>query len=179
MDCQKAKQLLHPYLDSALPYGEKEEFQSHMFMCSGCRAELLRLERVLLLIEDMGVVEAPTGFVGLTMKKVHREMRYQRYTAAVTYVGALVTLMIGITLVVTSSISFFQNLSLSEVFGEGLTAGGYALVDGVFVALSYVETNLLLGLCLAFISSTLFMVRLIGRLPNKNNALASRVFQHS
>ncbi len=179
MDCEKAKQLLHPYLDNVLPDGEKEEFQAHVFMCSGCRAELFRLERVLLLIEDLGVVEAPSGFAASTMKKVQREKRYQSYTGAATYLGSLITLMIGISLVVTSSISFFQNLSRSEIFDEGMTAGGYAFADGFFVALSYLETDLLLGLCLAFISSTLFIVRLMARLPNKSNVLASRVFQPS
>lgn len=179
MDCEKAKQLLHLYLDSVLPEGDKDEFQSHIFRCSGCRAGLLRLERVMLLIEDLGVVEAPRALARSTMKRVQNEQRRQRFGGAAAYLGSLITLLIGIFLVVTSSISFFQNLSSSEVFGEGFTAGGYAFVDGLFVALGYVEANLLLGLCLAFMSATVFIVRLMAQLPSKSGVPASRVLQLS
>ena len=178
MDCEKARQLLHHYLDNALSNGEREEFQSHVFVCSGCRADLLRLERVLLVVEDLGVVEAPKGFTDLAMDQVRREARSQRHVASVFYISSLLTLILGIVLIVDSSISFVQKLSNSDAFGEGLAEGGYAFVDGFFIALSYMETSLLIGLCLAFISSTIFLIRLIGRLPNQNIP-ASRTLQLS
>ncbi len=175
MDCEKAKQLLHPYLDGALSRGDNEEFQSHMFVCPGCRAELLRLERVLLLVEGFGVVEAPKMLAESTMDQVRREARSRRHLTSAYYAGSFLTLVLGIILVVDSAYSFMQNLSGADAFGQGLADGGYAFIDGFFIALGYMETSFLLGLCLAFVSSTMFLIRLISRLPARH-ILTPRAF---
>lgn len=167
MDCEKAKQLLHPYLDDYLSRVEKEGLQSHLFRCSECRLELLRMERALLIVEELGVAKAPRGFAESVMVEIRKEAGTQKRFGDLLYITSLASVFLSMAVVYRSGVSFFENIAGEGVLDLGLGDGGYTILDGLLTALSNLEAGLVLGLCLVFISSAFFVLRLLSLLPGR------------
>lgn len=174
MDCEKAKQLLHPYLDNLLHRTEKEGLQSHLFRCSECRTELLRLEWALLVMEELGVTKAPSGFTDSVMAQVRKEAGSRKRVVVLSHAALLAFILLSISMVYRSGASFVENLSQEQILNLGFADGGYDIIDGFLAALGHLEAGLVLGLCLVFVSSAIFVMSLIGHLPLRPTYYSTR-----
>jgi hypothetical protein len=73
MNCKKIKNLLQPYIDNTLTFGEKQLVEEHLEECSACRAELKSLSAVVRLVKSLPEVSTPPNFTENLMAKISRE----------------------------------------------------------------------------------------------------------
>jgi len=73
MNCKKIKNLLQPYTDNTLTFGEKQLVEKHLEECSACRAELKSLSATVKLIKFLPEVSTPSNFTENLMAKISRE----------------------------------------------------------------------------------------------------------
>jgi len=73
MNCKKIKNLLQPYIDNTLTFGEKQLVEEHLEQCSACRAELKSLSAMVRLVKSLPEVSTPPNFTENLMAKISRE----------------------------------------------------------------------------------------------------------
>jgi len=81
MPCRELDNLLYPYLDGELVEGDRVAFESHLASCAGCRAEVDRESKMLLLIRSrakQGPAAAPESLRARLSEKLQHESRERR-----------------------------------------------------------------------------------------------------
>lgn len=73
MNCRKIKNLLQPYIDDALTFGEKQQVKQHLEECSACRTELKSLSATVKLIKSLPEVSTLPDFTQNIMAKISQE----------------------------------------------------------------------------------------------------------
>jgi hypothetical protein len=73
MNCKKIKNLLQPYIDNTLTFGEKQLVEEHLEECSACRAESKSLSAMVKLVKSLPEVSTPPNFTENLMAKISRE----------------------------------------------------------------------------------------------------------
>lgn len=73
MNCRKIKNLLQPYIDDALTFGEKQQVKQHLEDCSACRTELKSLSAMVKLIKSLPEVSTPPDFTQNIMARISQE----------------------------------------------------------------------------------------------------------
>ncbi len=84
MPCRDLDNLLYPYLDGELLEQDRAAFESHLASCSGCRAEVDRESKMLLLIRSrakQGSAPAPQALREKLTEQLHHETRARRVRA--------------------------------------------------------------------------------------------------
>ncbi|MBL8957422.1 MAG: zf-HC2 domain-containing protein [Myxococcaceae bacterium] len=84
MPCRQLDNHLYPYLDGELVEGDRVEFESHLASCEGCRAEVDRESKMLLLIRTrarQGAVAAPESLRAKLTEQLQGETKRRRYSA--------------------------------------------------------------------------------------------------
>jgi anti-sigma factor RsiW len=65
LSCQELVELVTDYLEGALPPAERERFDAHLAVCSGCRAHLAQMRTTLKLVGATGDLEQRPEVEGL------------------------------------------------------------------------------------------------------------------
>lgn len=74
MDCKKALQLIHRYIDGELDTAQKEELEKHIESCESCRKEYQLEKNIIESLKNMPPLELPEDF----NKKIHEKLVYQK-----------------------------------------------------------------------------------------------------
>ena len=101
MDCVKAQEYLHPYIDGALPAAALRELEQHLSGCPACAAKLQRLRALSLAIRALPPAQLPPGFNQALHEKLAAEPKppqpalMQRGWARAVAAAALLVVVIG------------------------------------------------------------------------------------
>ncbi|MBM2827322.1 MAG: putative transrane transcriptional regulator (anti-sigma factor) [Dehalococcoidia bacterium] len=176
MDCKEIRALFDPYLDGRISRKEREEVENHLSWCYACREEYLTLERVALLLEGQERVPAPPWFAHRVMEEVYRQRSAHSRARVVLYGAWALASLLGLALIVEGGLAVYQAvIQSSDSLVEGsegvsnsaadLSAANPELMDTLFILLANLESDLVLGLSLVFVSSCLALVALMNYRP--------------
>ncbi|MCT4611911.1 MAG: zf-HC2 domain-containing protein [Clostridia bacterium] len=77
MNCEKAKEMMHLYIDNMLSENEREEFLNHINNCNECKEELSEFEKTVFMLKNMNDIDLPKTFHEELMIKIEREEKKQ------------------------------------------------------------------------------------------------------
>src|SRR5437763_11998164 len=104
MDCAKARDLLQFYLDNTLDPQEALDLEAHLGGCSGCRTELVQMERLMLSIESLPRFVAPPSMLAATMAGIQRPLPLRKRILQWSANGAgVLFLLAGLLLAILSA----------------------------------------------------------------------------
>ena len=102
MDCAKAKEYLHPYIDGALPALARRELEQHLQSCQDCASELKRLQALSSALRSLPLADVPPGFSQALHERLAAEPRprqlalMQRTWVRALAAAAMLVLVIGV-----------------------------------------------------------------------------------
>ena len=102
MDCAKAKEYLHDYIDEALPASHVRELEQHLQSCPDCALDLKRLRALSQALRSLPQTELPSGFTQALHEKLAAEPKparpalMQRGWAKGLAAAAALVLVIGV-----------------------------------------------------------------------------------
>lgn len=184
-----AEKLLHQYLDKVISAKDREAFETHLAVCLRCRQAMAQMEQTFHLLENMGEVAIPSGFLDGVMARVRdgplnhltpspSQALFRLSAQAAFY--SLVTLVafLGLFLVFQSSgglkdaLTYVVAPSTDASMYEGdLLAGApvaevgslVTFLDSILVAAGSAEPGLILGASFLFLAGCLVLAQLINR----------------
>jgi hypothetical protein len=102
MDCVKAQEHLHPYIDNALPAAFRRELEQHLQSCPKCNDELTQLRALSRALRSLPQAELPPGFTRdlhnqlATEPKPKQPALMRRGWARALAAAAMLVLVIGV-----------------------------------------------------------------------------------
>ena len=176
MDCKETKALFSPYLDGRISREDKDGVENHLYGCHSCREEYLGLERVLLFLEDQEPLPAPSWLTHRVMEEVHKQRRAAtRGRRAVLYGVWALASALGLALIGQGGLTVYQAVAQSgdlvaqssdgSAIGAGLSVTAADLADTMFIIMANLESSLILGLSMVFVSSCLALITLMNYRP--------------
>ena len=102
MDCAKAREYLHLYIDEALPASYRRELEQHLQSCPDCALELEQLRALSCALRSLPHKELPFGFTQALHEKLTAEPRparpalTQRGWVKAVAAAAMLMLIIGV-----------------------------------------------------------------------------------
>ncbi|MDP2661173.1 MAG: anti-sigma factor [Dehalococcoidia bacterium] len=160
MDCERARWLLNPLLDSELDGPQAAEMDAHLDSCSACRAELRGLKRSVSLVEELPSLNPPAGLALRVMARVLQrdEARIAASSNPLGWIIAAAFAGIGALLLYgyLGEVGWpWDPSTLDAVQPLGL--------DGLASLMASLEVGVIIGATLLFVGMAGLLVQLLGR----------------